>query len=173
MPTDRAIRLVAILAGLLLATAWWQPFAGTPPSPSTAGPIAVAPADSSNDATAAPVPTPPSHEPATTSATDSVLTLPDGTTVSARNGVAHPAPMSWSRDVPFAPIVATVAADYTGHGRLEWYRHADGTMTTTVMIDARTAGVQRRKPVTIVAHPLPVLEAPRTPGGVPRVRWLR
>ncbi len=59
----------------------------------------------------------------------STLFLPDGTKVKTLNGVKGPVRMVWPAGRPFSPIVEKII-DETG---MEWYRHADGSYSTTRM----------------------------------------
>lgn len=56
------------------------------------------------------------------------LKLPDGTTREALNGVTEDLVVPWPAGHPYSPIVA----QETNAGT-EWYRHADGSFTTTIV----------------------------------------
>jgi len=79
-----------------------------------------------------------------------LLELPDGTRVRALNGAVDAPPMGdfWG---PFAwsPIVAIERSD----AGLDWYRHADGSYSTTQMV--MRADLGREVAMTRVAHPGP------------------
>lgn len=86
---------------------------------------------------------------------DQLLRMPDGSMVPTLNGVKNPAKIVWG-DFPYSPIVRT-QKDPT----VEWYVHADGTYTTTMMQWRSDLG--REDPVTLCLHPAkaaPVEEAP-------------
>jgi hypothetical protein len=84
---------------------------------------------------------PPSARPAVTVRP---LQLPDGTQTAPLNGITEPGRMNWGNR-PYAPIVGTVHCQ-----GVDWYRHADGSLTTTVEVYRSDLG--RRVPVTLVAH---------------------
>lgn len=74
-----------------------------------------------------------------------LLRLPDGTAVAPLNGVQRAGPFVWG-DGPYAPIVGTE----TQNG-IEWWVHADGTKSTTLMIWRKELG--RADATTVVARP--------------------
>lgn len=84
------------------------------------------------------------------------LALPDGSRVPALNGAADPAPLAdyWG-PFPWSPIVATRSSN-----GVDWYEHADGSMSTTMMVWAR--GLNRHVCMTRVAHPGPAPAATAT-----------
>lgn len=63
------------------------------------------------------------------------LKLPDGTTREALNGVTEDLVMPWPAGYPYSPIVA----QETNAGT-EWYRHADGSFTTTIVRTETVSG---------------------------------
>jgi hypothetical protein len=77
------------------------------------------------------------------------LALPDGTSVPALNGAVDPAPLArfWG-NFPWSPIVGTRQS-----GGVDWYEHADGSFSTTMMVFAH--GLGREICLTRVAHPGP------------------
>jgi hypothetical protein len=105
------------------------------------------------------VPNPPSSRQAMTSVPAPVksperpqemVRYPDGGYMPPLNGVTIPANLAWPPDHPFSPIVGKQA---TPDGT-EWYIHADGTCSTTVMVWRSDVG--RKVPYTHVARPVPV-----------------
>ena len=76
------------------------------------------------------------------------LELPDGTFVAALNGAIDPAPLAqhWG-DRAWSPILG-VERSAAG---FDWYRHADGSFSTTQMIWRPDLG--RHTAITRVAHP--------------------
>ncbi len=113
----------------------------------------------------APAPAPANAQPAAATAVDHThdLALPDGTFVPALNGATDPAPLQqfWG---PFAwsPIVGV----RQGAG-IDWYEHADGSMSTTQMVWCQQLG--RELAMTRVAHPGPApAEAAPAPSGKER-----
>lgn len=75
-----------------------------------------------------------------------LLRLPDGTAVAPLNGVQRAGPFVWGEG-PYAPIVGTE----TQNG-IEWWVHADGTKSTTLMIWRKELG--RADATTVVARPV-------------------
>jgi len=75
-----------------------------------------------------------------------MVQLPDGTFLPALNGAVSPPAIAF-RDRPFTPITG-VKVDSSGR---EWYEHADGSFSTTVMGWRRDLG--RWDAMTQVAHP--------------------
>ena len=73
------------------------------------------------------------------------LLMPDGSFVPTLNGVKNPGKIVWG-DAPYSPIVRK-QIDPT----LEWYVHADGTYTTTMMQWRSDLG--REDAVTLCLHP--------------------
>jgi len=55
------------------------------------------------------------------------VTFPDGTTRPALNGVDEPARLQWPPDRPYSPVVDTVR-----DGEVEWWKHGDGSWSTTL-----------------------------------------
>lgn len=84
-------------------------------------------------------------EPAELVPADRRLRMPDGSFVPTLNGVLHPADIVWG-DRPWSPIVRK-QIDPT----VEWYVHADGTYTTTLMRWRGDLG--REEPVTLCMRP--------------------
>jgi hypothetical protein len=84
-----------------------------------------------------------------------MLKLPDDTEVAALNGVANPPKLLW--DLPqYHPIVAVER-----HGALDWFKHADGSYSTTMMNWRSDLG--RYDATSFSLHPLaPAPTAPLT-----------
>ncbi len=85
------------------------------------------------------------------------LELPDGTFVPALNGAVEPAPLAtyWG-PFPWSPN----GGIESGQG-VDWYRHADGSYSTTQMVWRRDLG--REVAMTRVAHPGPAPVATEPP----------
>ncbi|MFO1076897.1 MAG: hypothetical protein U1E73_04125 [Planctomycetota bacterium] len=83
------------------------------------------------------------------------LELPDGTFVPALNGATDAAPLStyWG-PFPWSPIAGIERAD-----GVDWYRHEDGSYSTTQMVWRSDLGTQAA--MTRVAHPGPAPAATR------------
>jgi hypothetical protein len=77
--------------------------------------------------------------------TERRLKMPDGSFVPTLNGVVNPAPIAWG-SVPYSPIVRK-QIDPT----VEWYVHADGTYTTTIM--QWRSDLKRNDACTVCLHP--------------------
>lgn len=75
--------------------------------------------------------------------------LPDNTWVRALNGAKEPAPLSaaWPDDKAWVPIVGIEK----GADGIEWYRHSDGSVSTTRMIWRQDLG--RMDAEVIHSHP--------------------
>jgi hypothetical protein len=76
------------------------------------------------------------------------LLLPDGTTMPTLNGATDAEPLAtyWG-PFPWSPIVGVERNDQG----LDWYRHADGSYSTTQMVWRQDLG--RMAAMTRVAHP--------------------
>lgn len=62
--------------------------------------------------------------------------FPDGTWLPPLNGVGFaPHPCPWPPDRPYSPVIAVI----TGDKGMQWYRHADGSHSTTQLV-RRTEG---------------------------------
>ena len=67
-----------------------------------------------------------------------VITYPDGSRYPTLNGVTGPIKLNWSSDRAYSPIVGTM---YDGElNQLYWYVHADGSYSTTAMMQNRRGG---------------------------------
>ncbi|GAB4140891.1 MAG: hypothetical protein Fur0037_07560 [Planctomycetota bacterium] len=77
------------------------------------------------------------------------LLLPDGTYVPALSGAVDAAPLAryWG-PLPWSPIV-----EFVRSGGIDWYRHEDGSFSTTQMVWRSDLG--REAAMTRVAHPGP------------------
>jgi|SRR5712671_1327371 len=73
------------------------------------------------------------------------IVFPDGSRKPPLNGVKNPAKLAWGSE-PFSPIVRT-----ENHNGVDWYRHADGSYTTTQMKWRSDLG--RDDAVTLCIHP--------------------
>ncbi len=78
-----------------------------------------------------------------------LLELPDGTFVPTLNGAVDVAPLAdyWGPH-PFSPIIGVKSSD-----GVDWYEHADGAFSTTVMVWREDLG--RRAAMTRVGRPGP------------------
>lgn len=93
-----------------------------------------------------------------TASTDSrrhELELPDGSFVPTLNGALDAAPLQryWSAQRPWSPIVGVERSE----AGIDWYRHADGSYSTTQMVWRSDLG--REDAMTRVAHPGPEVAA--------------
>ncbi|MBK8097680.1 MAG: hypothetical protein IPK26_11270 [Planctomycetes bacterium] len=136
----------ALLA--LVALAWPRtPPAPTPTTVAGGAVLAAAPSVVTAPALAARVAPSTGHQ----------LLLPDGSAVPALNGAIDPAPLEryWGA-FPWSPIVGRERSS----AGIEWYRHADGSYSTTEMVFVEQLGKQIA--LTRVAHPGPE-QPPNTP----------
>ena len=88
------------------------------------------------------------------------VTYPDGSMWPALNGVKKPAAVTWPAGHPFAPVVSKFR-DSLG---LEFYRHADGSLSTTQMMFRKDLG--RDDAITQVylpVAPVPVVDDDNKP----------
>jgi hypothetical protein len=86
-----------------------------------------------------------------------MVRFPDGTWLPALNGAIGAPAVVWPKDVPFAPVVKIVR-DAQG---LDWWSHADGSWSTSIMSETTRRGVKQIEPIT--RHYLPVPVAPTDP----------
>ena len=89
---------------------------------------------------------------------------PDGSEHPALNGVEERIQVAWPGQVPFSPIVG----QFVDADGLHWYRHEDGSQSTTKMAWRKDLG--RNAAMTLVANPTkatPVLL--EEPGGKTRL----
>jgi hypothetical protein len=78
-------------------------------------------------------------------------TFPDGSTRPALNGAVGELKMTWPGGGAFSPVVLL-----REHQGTQWYQHADGSMSTTlVRTDARTGKVYN---LPVCYRPAPVVE---------------
>lgn len=120
-------QIVGALAAVVLAGAaivFWsssrdpRPAAPAAPAPPREAPKAVVPVPAT---AAAKVPA--------TNAMRPVLVMPDGQELPLLNGVTSAKPPIWPEGRPYAEVVDKVVV-----GGVEYYRHKDGTMTTTQLL---------------------------------------
>jgi hypothetical protein len=147
-------KLIAFLAAAGVAGGAWWAFHSSPPDVEPT-PVPPAPAPKEEEP---PAPVPVIAEwkpqPAEKTPEDRRLRMPDGSFVPTLNGVVHPAAIVWG-DLPYSPIVS-IQKDPT----VDWYVHADGTKTTTMMQWRSDLG--REDAVTLCLHP--TAPAPVEPG---------
>lgn len=131
-----------------------------PAANASASPAANAPAAQDAPEAAAPATgqlAPPPAAPATADRSR-LLELPDGTSVPTLNGATDAAPLThyWGTQ-PWSPIVGVERSE----AGLDWYRHADGSYSTTQMVWRSDLG--RMAAMTRVAHPGPAPAAAAAP----------
>lgn len=68
-------------------------------------------------------------------ASGAVITFPDGSTRPTLNGVDEAVRLQWSNDRAYAPVVEIVK-----DGEREWFRHADGSFSTTLRLLDQATG---------------------------------
>ncbi len=92
----------------------------------------------------------PSTDPADKKVARGVLITPDGKRMPALNGCTGELSMGWPREIPYSPIVDK----RIGKGGEEYYLHADGSQSKTVM--AYRSDLQRMEAQVVVMNPRPV-----------------
>lgn len=146
--------------GVLALACPWFLARSTKPTPLPAAPIAA----SASPVAAAPAPAatgslaPTAGPTPVVSAGSRELLLPDGTTVPTLNDAVDAAPIGtyWGQS-PWSPIVGIERSS----AGVDWYRHADGSYSTTQMVWRRDLG--RHVAMTRVAHPGPAAAPVATP----------
>ena len=78
------------------------------------------------------------------------IRFPDGSSRPALNGVTQALEIPWPSGVPFAPVV-----EQLHHNGADWYRHADGTFTTTIVRTETVSGKQLQIPLCFTPRPAP------------------
>jgi hypothetical protein len=141
---------VALLTGLAWTVGTAQDVAAALPQTIAAAPAAVA----ANQPVVqqAPAPDAPECAPPASSAAVATATFADGSRLPALNGVVTDLTMPWPGGGPFSPVLEVIE-----HQGQQWYRHADGSMSTTVVTRDEVSG----KPVTVpmCCRPEPVMKA--------------
>jgi len=146
--------LVVGIAGVAAVSvgAWWWSHRSVEPVP---------PAAHSTPATEPPPP-PQAPQPVAAAGTPAEdpkarivpILYPDGSRQPPLNGVKAAPSLYWPKEVPFTPVVGK----FTDVQGVEWYKHADGSQSTTQMIWRKDLG--REDAVSRVAAPttpLPML----------------
>ncbi|MCA8952615.1 MAG: hypothetical protein KDE27_24090 [Planctomycetes bacterium] len=146
-----ALAVVAVLLLLGVGVGWWFAAGGDSaplPRVDAAPDVADPEADTAPQIASVPVtPLPAGAEPEPESGP--MLRLPDGTSVPNLNGVKVPVKFRWTRNYPYSPIVGKRLAKEPGDW--EWYEHADGSLSTTVMLYRDDLG--REDATSFVATP--------------------
>jgi hypothetical protein len=142
----------------LAALGAWFGLSRTPTAPATEPERAVVDADGPRPpAPAAAAPTA-AESPAQPSAAPAALAVfPDGSTWPLLNGVTETVTMPWP-DRPFSPVAEKI----TDQGQ-DWYRHVDGTWTTTVLRPETVSG--RMVAMGLVFTPKPAVPPRLREGG--------
>ena len=81
-----------------------------------------------------------------------MLRLPNGTAVPPLNGVKNPPPLQWKAKRPWSDIIGTRIVEYPDRSPVEWYVHADGSQSTTVMLKQERQGKSWWEPFTLVGY---------------------
>lgn len=155
----REAALLVTLAALGGASLWLrvgeQPPPAAPAAPGAA-PAALPPVPATAPAVAAPIPEPPPAD------RSKYLELPDGSFVPTLNGATNVAPLAkfWGSQVPWSPIVGIERNDQG----IDWYRHENGSYSTTQMVLVSRSGRQSYEPMTRVGHRGPA-NTPATAAG--------
>lgn len=169
--------VVALLAVLVLALAGffaWQRYTGrgaAPPAelPRATPPTSVPNVQPSSPAVASPV-VADAHAGAP-SATPPIagkqgtMRFPDGSTRPALNGVTEVLEIPWPSDRPWSPVVEQVH-----HNSVDWFRHADGSFSTTIVRKEEVSGRTVQMPLCFTPAPAvgtPSLRQPAPGPGEP------
>lgn len=142
--------VLAAVAGLCALTVgvYWQMGQQPEATPKAPPPTAAAPTPPTT-APAAVVPLPErGRKPAPPAGRPDQLALPDGSFVATLNGATDVPPLGdyWG-NWPWSPIVGVERSS----AGLDWYKHADGSFSTTQM--AWSSTLKAHVPMTRVAHP--------------------
>lgn len=145
-------RIFSVAAVIALSTCWLLSATAEPTAAAIQTPtpvVAMAPQEPAVPASAKVMPTAPAA-PTPVADRSHLLELPDGSSMPTLNGAVDAAPLAtyWG-PFPWSPIVATERSD----AGLDWYRHADGSYSTTQMVWRSDLG--RMAAMTRVAHPGP------------------
>ena len=118
------------------------------PSPAVAAPIVA-------DARAGtPSPTPPvAGKPGT-------MRFPDGSTRPALNGVTVALEIPWPSDRPWSPV-----AEQVHHNGVDWFRHVDGSFSTTIVRKEEVSGRTVQMPLCFTPAPAVGTPSMRQPAG--------
>lgn len=138
----------ALAAGAL---AVWSGRSGqAPPTPMAPQPVPAPAAPAVPDVAAVALsPLPPNAKVSTSDqAARGSLKFPDGAVRPALNGVTMELEVPWPADRPYSPIVATVSNAGT-----DWYQHADGSFTTTIVRTEVQSGKEVQIPLCYTPEP--------------------
>ena len=147
---------LVLLGGLVAGGLWLQRATSKEPAPPPVAPQQQPqlppPKMPVEAATAAPLAQGPHDEPH--------VTYPDGSMWPALNGVKKPAAITWPQGHPFAPVVGKIR-DSLG---VEFYRHADGSLSTTQMMFRKDLGRDDAiSQVYLPIAPVPVVDDDNKP----------
>lgn len=122
-----------------------------PPAPPAPAVAPAPPPDAPQVASVELTPLPPNAKVATPGqATRGSLKFPDGTVRAALNGATMELEVPWPAGRPYSPIVATVSNAGT-----DWYQHADGSFTTTIVRTEVVSGKEVQIPLCYTPEPAP------------------
>lgn len=142
MPSRTSLAVLT-LVGLAAAASIWTLVRTRPETPASAPSVPPAPPAAAQAVAPVVAPT------RTPTRPEEMIHYPDGTYMPALNGVQRPGRLNWPPELPFSPIIGKRASS----DGTEWYVHADGTCTTTMMLWRSDLG--RKDAITHVARPLP------------------
>ena len=152
--------LVALLAVLVLALAGyfaWLRYTGRGGAPPAELPRATPPTSAPNVPPPAPAVASPvvadahAGAPATTppvAGKQGTMRFPDGSTRPALNGVTEVLEIPWPSDRPWSPVVEQVH-----HNSVDWFRHADGSFSTTIVRKEEVSGRMVQMPLCFTPSP--------------------
>ena len=107
-----------------------------PPAPAVASPV-VADAHAGAPATTPPV-----------AGKQGTMRFPDGSTRPALNGVTEVLEIPWPSDRPWSPVV-----EQLHHNDVDWFRHADGSFSTTIVRKEEVSGRMVQMPLCFTPAP--------------------
>lgn len=90
------------------------------------------------------------------------MRFPDGSTRPALNGVTEQLEIPWPSDRPWSPI-----AEQVHHNGVDWFRHVDGSFSTTIVRTEEVSGRSVQMPLCFTPAPAAGTPALRQPPAGP------
>ena len=93
------------------------------------------------------------------------MRFPDGSTRPALNGVTEVLEIPWPSDRPWSPV-----ADQVHHNGVDWFRHVDGSFSTTIVRKEEVSGRTVQMPLCFTPAPAvgtPSMRQPAAPAAAP------
>ena len=80
--------------------------------------------------------------------------FPDGTWLAPLNGVKFAPPFrGWPRKIPYSPVVGIIDGDKN----VQWFEHADGSVSTTQLAPTEQGGRKFVQPAWVIGNPAPLM----------------